>query len=221
MPSPSESRAILAALSNQAVATSQRLITRLSGTPEYRRDALLEAIPELIGYYSDGSGALAVDFYEEQRDDAGVTSPFVPTLVVPDRESNIRRGTVWAAAPLFDGDELGAGKRLAEIIQLETARPYRDTILANTRNDPAAVGWKRITNQCCSFCRMLADRGAVYKESTARFAAHPHCDCTAAPVFIGGKVGPEASTLQYRASRRSRTPKQREELRNYLAENYG
>jgi hypothetical protein len=67
---------------------------------------------------------------------------------------------------------------------------------------------------------MLADRGAVYKESTARFASHPNCFCSAQPVFGENDTGEEASVIQYIASRRSRTPEQRAVLRDYLAANF-
>jgi hypothetical protein len=220
MSTPGESRAELAALTAAAAGESGELLNRLKGSPEQRRALLLDGLPGLIEYYSEGSAALAADLYDEQREAASVREVYTSELVLLDRTVKIRRAIVWAAEPLFVADDVAAGNRLAGVTQLESARPYRDTITTNTRNDPAAVGWKRVTNQCCGFCRMLAARGAVYKESTARFAAHTHCDCTAAPVFIGGAIGPEASVLQYRASRRSRSPEQREQLRQYLSEFY-
>lgn len=220
MPSPLETRAALQLLTGEAVGTALDLMRRVRGSAVARRAALLDGTPEVIAYYSEGSAALAVDFYEEQREIAGASGGFVPELVVADRTVKIRRGIAWASEPLFDDRDEDAGKRLAEIVQLETARPFRDTITTNTAADPQAIGWKRITSNCCKFCTMLADRGAVYRESTARFAAHPHCDCSAAPAFVVGKSVPEASVLQYRASRRGRTPAQRAELRDYLAANY-
>ena len=218
MPTPLESRATLKRLTAAAVAAGLDLFSRTSGTPEVRRLALLETVPGLIDYYSDGSSALALDFYEEERELARISSRFTPQIVESDRVVKQRRAIVWAAAPLFvdPDDVLSVGSRMGELIQLEVARPYRDTILANQRNDPAAVGWKRITVGGCKLCRMLADRGAVYKESTALFATHANCNCTAAAVFVGAEDGPEASTIQYKASARSRTPKQRDELRAYL-----
>jgi hypothetical protein len=216
MPSARESRAELKALTEASVAEAGGLLSRLTGTAEQRRLLLLDGVPGLIDYYAEGSAALAADFYDEQRDLAAVKQTYTTELVLVDRTVKIRRAIVWAAEPLFRGLEEDANKRLAEVVQLESARPYRDTITTNTRNDPQSVGWKRITNKCCGFCRMLADRGAVYREATARFAAHTHCDCSAAPVFLGADVGPEASVMQYRASKRGRTEEQRASLRGYL-----
>ena len=219
MPTPVESRAILQRLTDTAVEAGNDILVRLNGSPEVRRAALLESVPEMVGYYSDGSAALAADSYDEARELAGVASRYTADAVVLDRTVKLRRAIAWAAAPLLiDPDDVFAtGKRLAEVISLDVARPFRDTITVNRRQDPASVGWKRITNKCCGFCRMLADRGAVYRESTARFAAHPHCDCSAAPVFTTGETGPEASAIQYMASKRKRTPAEKAELRDFLS----
>jgi hypothetical protein len=194
------------------------LLSRLNGSPDARRAALLDGVPAVVGYYSDGSAALAADFYEQERETAGVRTSFVPELVVADRTVKLRSAIAWAAEPLFvNPDDLTvASSRLAEVVQLDAARPFRDTILTNRRRDPEAVGWRRITSGGCKLCRMLADRGAVYKHDTARFAAHPHCHCTAQPVFGANDTGEEASALQYMASRRKRTPAQKAALREYL-----
>jgi hypothetical protein len=218
MPTSLESRAALKLVTETAVRDGMSLLA-VSGSPVARRSLLLESVPAVISYYSDGSAALAADFYTDERVAAGLNG-FSAQTVVADRTVHIRRGIAWAAEPLTDADETLAGQRLAEVIQLEVARPYRDTILTNRRQDPASVGWRRVTQSGCGFCRMLAARGAVYRESTARFAAHEGCHCTAQPVFEG-QGGVEASTIQYIASKRNRTPAQQAQLRDYLAEFYG
>jgi hypothetical protein len=221
MPSAREARAALVLLSGDAVATASELLGRTRGAAEARRYALLESVPGLIGYYADGTSALAADYYEDAREDAGVTSRFLAEPVVADRTVKIRRAVAWASEPLFDAAEVDASKRLAEVVQFEVARPFRDTVTVNRRRDPESVGWRRVTSGGCAFCRMLADRGAVYRTDTARFAAHPHCNCGAEPVFAANDTGETASVLQYVASKKNRTPAQRAELRDYLAANYG
>lgn len=220
MPTADESRAALELVTDKAVDTSLTVASRSGGSPTQQRAALLETVPEVIGYYTDGSAALAADFYDDTRAAAGARGAFTADLIINDRVVKIRRGIAWASEPLFEDLGVTVEQRLAEVVQLEVARPYRDTILGNRQRDPAAVGWRRILHDGCPFCRMLADRGAVYKESTARFAAHPNCNCGAQPVFEGDPA-PEASVMQYVASRRSKTPKQRAELREYLASVYG
>lgn len=220
MPSARESRAALQLLTAAAVATGQELFQSTTGSPEERRLQLLDGVPQVIAYYADGSAALAADFYDEVRAGAQPRTVFSAEMITADRTVKIRRAVAWASQPMIEGDDAGSPERLAEVIQLETARPYRDTITTNRQRDPDAVGWKRIASGGCKFCQMLAARGAVYREKTAHFASHPNCHCTAAPVFRGGEDGPEADVMQYVASRRSRTPAQRAMLREYLNEHF-
>lgn len=215
-----ESKRLLTLLGDDAEDQVRWMLRRSSGRWESRRLQLLDTVPEVLGFYSEGSAALAADFYDDAR--VGVAGRFSAAPVVLDRTVKIRRGVVWASEPLsVDDDELAAA-RFAQLMRSEMARPYRDTILTNRKQDPQAVGWTRIArgSASCKFCRMLADRGAVYREATVRFAAHDDCMCTAAPVFKGGEVGPEASTVQYMASKRRRTEKERAFLRDYLEGNF-
>lgn len=214
-----ESRTQLNAVTGEALAVSLDLLERVQGAPTVQRAALLEGIPEIVAYYSLGSAALAADFYDEARERAGVTRAFATEPVVLDRTVKVRRAVAWASEPLFvAGAGLLAVSRFEEVVQLEVARPYRDTILTNRRSDPESVGWRRITAGGCKFCRMLADKGAIYKHDTARFAAHPSCHCTAEPVFKTNDTGVEASVMQYVASKRQRTAEEKARLRDHLNE---
>jgi len=215
-----ESKQLLALLGDDAEDQVRWMLRRSSGQWESRRLQLLDTLPDVVGFYSEGSAALAADFYDDAR--VGVAGSYAAAPVLLDRTVKIRRGVAWASEPLsVDDDELAAA-RFAKLMRSEMARPYRDTILTNQKQDPAAVGWKRITrgSASCTFCRMLAARGAVYRKDTATFAAHDDCMCTAAPVFKGSAVGPEANTVQYMASKRRRTPKEKAFLRDYLAGNF-
>ena len=217
MVSAPESQAALRLVAGDAADTIDWTVRRTSGSFEQRRFALLEAVPGVIGYYSEGSSALASDYYEDARSEAGAAGRFRAVPVVLDRTVKIRRGVAWASEPLSTNDDDAAVARLIQITSKELAYPYRDTILSNQKRDGAAVGWKRVTSSgACKFCRFLADRGAVYRDSTAIFASHGSCMCTAAPVFRGGAVGPEATVMQYIGSRRRQTPAQKARLKAYL-----
>lgn len=217
MPSPSESRAALSLVTDAAVSATLQLVAQAEGSPEAQRAFLLDSVPTVIGFYSDGSSALAADFYDDERAKAAVRRRYVAEPVVVDRWEKVGRAVAWASQPLFDGEAAATATRLADVVQLETARPYRDTITTNSRRDPASVGWRRVASGSgCKFCRMLADRGAVFKQGTARFASHKHCHCTAQPVF-DGQGGEEASVVQYVASKRNRSDADRKRLRDYLA----
>jgi hypothetical protein len=218
MPTAFESKAALSAVTAAAVDLSGRVLRGLDGSPEVRRAGLLEDVPEVIGYFTEGSAALAADFYADERERAGVRGVFEVDLTINDRTVKIRRAVAWASDPLFQGDDVAAVKRLAQVTQFETAKPYRDTILENRRRDPESVGWRRITSPgSCGFCRLAASKGAIYKKSTADFAAHDHCGCTAAPVFRGGETGPEVSAIAYVAAKRKRTPAEKAALRDAIA----
>lgn len=220
MPTASESRAALQLITSAAVAASTTVLQSLSGSGQVQRADLLDAVPEIIAYYSDGSAALAADFYDDEREAAAAASRFSAEPIILDRTEKIRRAIAWSAQPLIDGVGHTSG-RLAEVVQIETARPYRDTVTTNLSRDSEAKGWRRVTHGGCGFCRMLADKGAVYrKEMSARFASHPNCHCGAQPVF-GSDAGPEASVIQYVASKRRSSAADRQRVREYLAAHYG
>lgn len=216
MPTALESRAALTLVTGAAVGAVTRLLGSLTGPPESQRSDLLDAVPQIIGYYADGSSALAADFYDDERELASARGRFTAEPIVADRGEKIGRAIAWATQPLF-GFEGDPAKRLAEVVQIETARPYRDTITTNRRRDPEAVGWRRIAATGCDFCKRLAGRGEVYKADTVRFAAHTHCHCTAAPAFRGEEVV-EASVMQYVASKRRPSAKDRARVRAWLAQ---
>ena len=221
MVSALESKAQLAVLMDDAADTVEWTLRRSSGVFESRRLQLLDTVPDLVGFYSEGSAALAADFYDDARTEARADGRFTASPVVLDRTVRIRRGVAWASEPLSIDDEAAAIARLVEVMRGEVSRPYRDTVLTNRRRDPAAVGWRRLASaSACGFCKMLAGRGTVYKQATAGFGAHENCGCTAAPVFGKGDVGPEASAIQYMASRRQKTPSQRAQIRDYIEANF-
>lgn len=220
MPTASESRAALQLVTGAAVSVAVTALERVSGAPEAQRALLLESVPEVIAYYSAGTSALAADFYDDERERAAAPKLYVAEPIILDRTVKIRRAIAWASEPLFGDDRRTASSRLAQVVQLETARPHRDTIVTNRRRDPSAVGWRRVASGGCKFCQMLAGKGAVYSEATARFAAHDNCHCTAQPVFSSEDYGEEANVMQYMASRKRRSPEQQARLREYLNTNY-
>ena len=214
-----ESKRQLVLLGDDAADTARWMVRRTSGRWESRRLQLLDTIPEVTAFYSEGSAALAADFYEDAR--SGVPGAHSAVPVVLDRTVKIRRGVAWASEPLSVDDVEAAEARMALLVKSEMAKPYRDTIITNRKRDDACVGWKRIASgDACGFCKALAARGAVYRKDTAYFAAHDDCMCTCAPVFRGGETGPEADVMQYMASKRRRTAREKEQLRSYLASFY-
>lgn len=220
--SAADARRALLLVAADGVVDVEMLLSSLDGSPSSMRADLLDGVPELIEFYAFGTSALAADYYDDERARAEAPRRFTAEPVVTDRSEKIGRMVAWATEPLFgvEPDRAQVALRLVPEVQKEIARPFRDTVTTNTVRDPSAVGWRRIASGSgCRFCRMLADRGAVYKEAPARFASHGSCHCSAAPAFDVGD-GPEASVMQYLASQRRRTDADRARLREYLNANY-
>lgn len=214
-PSPDEIRRTLDRLSTAAIGDAQRLFSVADP-----RVAVVDQLLPIVSHYADGAAALGADYYDEVRDAATPPRAFRPFRANPvgdvDAE-RIRRGALWSVEPLYQ-DELDLGlaqSRLASVVQPAVVDPFRTTIVEAQKLDPDAVGYKRSASNGCKFCRMLAGRGAVYRNN-AHFASHPHCNCTATPVFADGNEGPEASVIQYTASQRRRTPAQQAQVREHL-----
>lgn len=212
-----ESKRALTVLADDAEDTARWMVGRTSGSFESRRLQLLDTVPGVIEYYSEGSAVLAVDAYMDAR--VGVAGTFAATPIVLDRLVKIRRGVAWAADPLAASDRELAAARMAKLMRSEMTRPYRDTTIRNGARDGMFAGYTRIARAAsCGFCKALAARGAVYKKSTAFFAAHDSCQCTAAATFVGQPHGPEASVMQYMASKRRRTPAEKALINDWAAQ---
>ncbi len=214
MPTPDELRSVLQRVAAAAVNDATSLLTLADP-----RTALIEASMPLVSYYADGTAALAADYYDDLREAASPPHPYTAATVIDLDEERLRRAAIWATEPLLiaEPDLVLASSRVAEMMQPEVVQPFRDTITGNQARDPDAVGYRRnASGSACRFCQMLAARGAVFRESTAHFASHPGCHCTASVVF-NGEAGPEASVMQYVASQPNRTESQQQALRNFLA----
>ncbi|MGG7572595.1 hypothetical protein [Streptomyces sirii] len=106
-----------------------------------------------------------------------------------------------------------AGTRSAGAADREALRGGRDLLRDASRADPRVIGWARVTDgDPCSWCSMLASRGAVYRSReiagirgrTARGMApvddpedlqkyHDQCHCQTVPVYSRTAFLPDAS----------------------------
>lgn len=233
---PDRVRSALTVVSSAAVADVEA-VAKAGGSPEEIRAALFVATPLIVADYTDGSSALALDWYEELRDAAQPDEPFapVPIHLVTDEDVRAIVAVTTVAlvdTPVPDTDPVDVAVELlgARIYELVTDG-FRDTMTVNSDADPASVGWRRFARPgACKFCKMLADKGAVYTEKTARFAAHGavmpggrkggNCMCIAGPAFGGREAWEEATPMQYLASRRNRSAAEKARLREYLNQHF-
>lgn len=238
--SPEAVRGGLLTLADAAKSDVRAVAQASRQDPDETRAALFAAVPLVVAEYNLGAGVLAVDWYEQLRDSAGIAVPFVPEPFIAISDDEIASVVAQATESLYDlqrGIEREIEEAFAESltqVQAETERliaeAFRDTVTENATRDPAAVGWRRFARAgACKFCLMLAARGAVYTKETARFAAHGavmngnrkggNCMCIAGPAFATANWE-EATPMQYVASQETRTDAQRATLRAYLNKNY-
>lgn len=231
-----------------AASSDLRAAAEAEEAPATLRAALFAATPLVIAEFGSAAAALGAEWYEELRDTAAlvgqITRTFRPRLILPATEEQIAATVAKTTEDLYslerdtsarviDFEE--AKQRILKDIADETeqavANALRQTVTWNVAEDPDAAGWRRFARpEACKFCLMLAARGAVYTEATARFAAHGalmagqrkggNCMCIAGPAFGGPEVWSEATPMQYVASRKKRTPKQSAALRDYLNQNF-
>ena len=216
-----------------AAAEDARLVADAAEqTPSGVRAALFAAAPLIVADYADAAASLAADWYEELREAEALRRPFSaqPVVKVPDEQ--IAAVVAQATSLLHDLEretkilteqfERDFEKSMANLdsqLQPLVASGFRDTITDNVTADPEGVGWRRYARAGgCKFCLMLADRGAVYTESTADFAAHWNCHCTAGPSWDSD--APRADALQYVATDRNRTAADRARIRAYINGRY-
>lgn len=177
-------------------------------TPERARDELIELATQLVASYGRVGADVAADWYDIVRADAGAAGRFRAEAVTLDQGEQIDRTVRRAAAALFTDKPAEILSSLRGPIGKYTLEAGRQTILRATWADPAASGWARVTRAgSCGFCRMLAQRGAVYRKDTATFASHSHCNCAAVPSF--DLDAPEVDARAYVASKRMSDVKQR------------
>ena len=164
--------------------------------------ALQEFIPALVLEYGDIAASLAADWYDDVRATEGIPGRFRASMMPSPYQDAAEPTARRAAGALFTDRPTDALTSLASAVGKYALAAGRSTITASSSRDPQASGWHReVRSGGCDFCKMLAGRGGVYKEATAHFAAHGHCNCTAVPSWDAN--APEVDASVYKASERT------------------
>lgn len=163
----------------------------------------ITAVRALIDQYGNMSASAAADFYDAQRVAAQVTGRFTVPLLDPPPQEQIDNSLRWATKDLWPRDpndpkttdaqkapieqRLAAAETKAEqAAQKLVTDQGRGTVQNAVHKDRQAVAWARSASLgACAFCKMLAIRGAVYKQDTVGFRSHSGCHCMTLPVFRG------------------------------------
>lgn len=154
-------------------------------TPD-RSNAIVAA---LVSQFSLAAIARSADYYANLRDAAGVRTRFRTPLIAPMPVAAIVAYLVAALATVGVDGRLTQVEAIAQSLVMNAGR---NELIAAIEADTEARRWARVTRPgACSFCRMLALRGAVFRtEESANFRAHTQfngrggvCRCTIEPVF--------------------------------------
>lgn len=155
---------------------------RLDSDPVRVRNALLAFLPELITTYGDVSALLAADFYDMLRDVPPSAASFRAAFAQPVDPGKAQGVTRWAVGALFEEDVALFQSQLLGATQRLVTQRGRDTIFDNAGRDPVRTAVARIPSgtDTCSFCIMLAARGADYTDLVSAGEMndfHDNCDC--------------------------------------------
>lgn len=192
-------------------------------------DRFILAIKALVHHFGLISGSQAAQFYTAERKAAGVKGSFAARVAPPGEPAKIDMSIRWATQGLWtpNPDLESAQTLVTGVTEKNVLDTGRQTIIGAVHADRKAKGWVRETEPgACSFCAMLATRGAVYRsEKSADFQSHDHCRCFAAPVFTAyepsaqvrdwqalyrestqGALGPTAARKAFRKAYDARSP---------------
>ncbi|MFP8944705.1 hypothetical protein ACLIYM_25180 [Streptomyces fenghuangensis] len=175
----------------------------------------IDAVHALVGQYGTASATLAAEHYETQRADAEARGRFTAEPAVSPPDEQVDASLRWALKDVWERDETTASVAQQEPldVRLEQAQKKaegvaqrlvldqgRETVRQAVRRDRDAVAYARAAALgACSFCKLMASRGAVYKtaetagrDADERFEGnasvvkfHDNCHCAIIPVFRG------------------------------------
>jgi hypothetical protein len=169
------------------------------------------SVAALVQQYGRTSALIAAKHYQAERYSAGIAGKITVRLAKPANFDQVNEGIRWATKALWSATpDVDAAKSLvqgvAERAVLDTGR---NTLLDAIKSDRKAKGWARVCEPgACSFCLLLATRGAVYREHSftnanfkfsgpGAFKAHNNCRCTLQPIF--GPYEPSADIRHWQS----------------------
>ncbi|MEU3599886.1 hypothetical protein ABZ714_14340 [Streptomyces sp. NPDC006798] len=173
-------------------------------------NALLLYMPELVSEYGEIGAAVAVDYYDELREQSSADTDYGATMATLPLAAAVQGSVRWAAGPLFldEPDPIQLAKNLNQINDRFVKMAARDTISLSAAKDPSKARYARVPSggTTCKYCLMLASRGAVYADSKKAAEAnkfHGNCDCQMVPMWDGDDYprgySPEELYDQYKA----------------------
>jgi hypothetical protein len=143
--------------------------------------ALRDLLPAIVTEYGAAGGAMAAEWYDQQRDKVGAKGRFAAIpLDADDRGAQALVGYALSTAT----DDLSLRTLILGGVQRRVADHVRLTVANNSVEDRAAQGWVRVGEGGCKsgWCDQFLD-GEVRTVAGYDFDAHDNCRCSAIPAF--------------------------------------
>lgn len=160
-----------------AVIALEGELNTLSGDALNRQ--LLASYMALVDEYGRYAAAVALEFYEQQRQEAGLLDDYEAQMFAP----NNARLLAWEVAEKRKqaADAAGALNLLGNSA-IQRVNAYADeTIIRNAQTDPASPKWALVPHAgACAWCRMIGGLGFQYSKEYGKGEGmrHDSCKCT-------------------------------------------
>ncbi len=152
------------------------------------REATKLVFGEVVQSYDSVASSFAAEWYDYRAEQAGarLRQAVTSTVYSPKTADEVAR---YRAKKLAKGDFEGFARACGEYAANDALRSLNATIMANAKRDRReGVRFARVPTgwETCTFCLMLASRGAVYhtRQTAGEFKHfHRRCDCKVVPGF--------------------------------------
>ena len=153
-----------------------------------KREAAKLIMEGFVQGYDDVAAEFAAQWYDHRAEQGGARLDQAVTMTTyrPDSVDAVAR---YQARKLAKGGDAAFAKACGEFARNDAFRSLNETIAANVgRDKEKGVRFARVPTgfETCTFCLMLASRGAVYhtRKSAGEFKHfHRNCDCKIVPGF--------------------------------------
>lgn len=153
-----------------------------------KREAAKLIMEGFVQGYDDVAAEFAALWYDDlaERNGARLQQAVTMTTYKPESVDEVAR---YQAKKLANGGDAAFAKACGEYARNDAFRSLNETIISNVgRDKDRGARFARIPTgfETCTFCIMLASRGAVYhtRKSAGEFKHfHRHCDCKVVPGF--------------------------------------
>lgn len=153
-----------------------------------KREAAKLIMEGFVQGYDDVAAEFAAQWYDHRAEQGGARLEQAVTMTTyePDAVDAVAR---YQAKKLAKGGDAEFAKACGEFARNDAFRSLNETISANVgRDKDKGVRFARVPTgfETCTFCLMLASRGAVYhtRKTAGEFKHfHRRCDCKVVPSF--------------------------------------